>query len=858
MSKFKKFISSLTVSALLVSAIPTFSLAYVASDVAGTDHEDAAKVLGALEIMVGDAGTGLFRPDDAIKRSEAAKVAVALKGLTKLAESSTASTKFPDVASDHWANGFINVGASEGLIIGDDVGTFRPDDRISYVEAVIILVRALGYEPQAIAKGGYPTGYITTASSIGLSKNVVSSATKLISRGDVAQLAYNALTIKKMEQVGFGTNVQYNVSDKTLLSDNLNVNLVNGVVTAVGNSSIDGKTVDKGRLMIDGKNYKTGNADVRNVLGFYVDAYITNSKSEKGRDILLVANPTEGQNSTVSISADNIKSITEKSGSKVIEYYAKENDRKSTSATINSTAKIVYNGVLGTWGDLAEIDSGSIVLLDTTRNTKYAIVFVNETVNYVVDYVTESSHRIIDKYNQSALTLDPDNSDLTYTIDKDNKAVDISELEEWDVITFTISKDKNLVYGTTAKNPVTGSVTAKSSDHYYIDDVKYKVASNYTNTIDLNDNGTFYLDSEGKIAAFDGKGNISTNYAYINKMAVESGLDGTLKFEFFNKNSELVTLKAANKIRVNDSAALNAKEALNAVGETNQLVTYESNEKGEVTKIYTSKKSDDIDEDNFTLNFAESGVEYKSTSSTLLAGKMNVKVDSNTLIFDIPSSAKNSDDYAVRDKSFFIDGGKYDVSVYDVKEDLTAGVIIVTNSDGKTGEDTSIAVVDKISAAKNSDGDTVEKLEAYMDGKKVSMYTSKANVLVKNGSKAIEAGDIVQLKTNSTGEIDGITLLFDINDSDKESSVQHSANMLTEYGKITKKFSNSFNFQTNDGAVKNYAIGNAEIYVVESGRNDKKISVGSKSDIRKYDDADPERVFVRVYKDEVKEIVIIR
>lgn len=855
MLKLKKTVSALTVCAMLFTMINT-SFAYVSSDVSGTSHENAAKVLGALEIMVGDADTGLFRPDDAIKRSEAAKVAVALKGLTKLADTSSASSKFPDVTDNHWAKGFINVGTSEGLIIGDDNGLFRPNDTISYVEAVIILVRALGYEPQAIAKGGYPNGYLATASSIGLTKNVSNSANALITRGDVAQLAYNALNIKIMEQVGYGSNVQYNITDKTILSEYLNVNLVNGIVTAVGNSSIDNSSASKGRIIIDGKEYKTGNADVRNILGFYVDAYVTDSGYENGKNILLAAIPTEGQNSSISIPAENIKSITEKSGSKVIEYY-KENSSKASSVSVNSNAKVIYNGVIGTWSDLAVIDSGSLILLDSNAGKSYDIVFVNETVNYVVDYVSEASDRVFDKYNQPALTLDSDNDEINFVIDKNNKAIGISELEEWDVITVTSSKDKKLIYGVVTKNAVTGTVSAKSGEYSYINENKYKTASNYTNEISLNDTGTFYLDIEGKIAAFDGRGNISTSYAYITKAAMDSKLNSTLKFEFLTKNSEFITLNAAEKLRINDSSALSGEQALKALGKINQLITYELNSKGEVSRIYTANANDEIDEDNFTLNIKENDVLYSSTTSTLLSDKMNVKIDSNTLIFDINDSAVSTEDYAVRDKSFFVDGGRYDVSVYDVSEDLRAGVVIISNSDGKTGEDGTIAVVEKISAAKNQDGETVEKLDAYMNGNKVTLYTSKSNVLLK-GKKSLEAGDIIQLKTNSSGTIDGITLLFDITTKETESSIQHSANLLTEYGRVTKTFSDSFNFRANDGAVKNYSVGDADIYIAENGRNGYKISNGNKSDIKKYDDADPERIFVRVYKDEVKEIVIIR
>ena len=234
MNIFKKVISSVAAAAVSATMLATPVFAKVPNDVIGTDYEESAAVLGVLGVMVGDAGTGSFRPNDPIIRSEVTKVGVTLMGLNDAANSSNHATKYPDVVENHWANGFINIATNQGMVEGDDVGTFRPDEQIKFAEAAAIMVRALGYEPQAESKGGYPSGYTVTASNIGLTKGVSASANDLINRGEVAKMAYNALTIKMMEQTGFGTNVKYEVVDKTLLKDKLDVDLISGNVQAVG------------------------------------------------------------------------------------------------------------------------------------------------------------------------------------------------------------------------------------------------------------------------------------------------------------------------------------------------------------------------------------------------------------------------------------------------------------------------------------------------------------------------------------------------------------------------------------------------------------------------------------------------
>ncbi|MBQ7901728.1 MAG: hypothetical protein IJ365_07190, partial [Clostridia bacterium] len=80
----------------------------------------------------------------------------------------------------------------------------------------------------------------------------------------------------------------------------------------------------------------------------------------------------------------------------------------------------------------------------------------------------------------------------------------------------------------------------------------------------------------------------------------------------------------------------------------------------------------------------------------------------------------------------------------------------------------------------------------------------------------------------------------------------------TVYGKVTKKFTSSFNLQVNDGAVENYAFGDAVVYVVDTTKNSKQVTVGDFGDIQKYDESAPERVFVRIYKDVVQEIVVVK
>ena len=277
MFKAKK-VTSFILSAVMMLGFTVSSFAAVAPDAQNSKYKEAIELLGALEIMVGDAESGNFRPDDTIRRSEIAKVAVTAMGMENVAGSSDQPTKYPDVVENHWANGYINVATNQGIIIGDDEGNFRPDDTITYAEAVTVLVRLIGHTPAAEKKGGFPQGYVTVATQTGITKSAVASNDSAVIRGMVAQLTANALVTDKMVQTNFGSDESYQVVDETLLEEELSTKIVYDQITAVGTSSLTGSSTLKNNEVKIGDNvYEVADkalSDTRKLLGFNVEAYV--------------------------------------------------------------------------------------------------------------------------------------------------------------------------------------------------------------------------------------------------------------------------------------------------------------------------------------------------------------------------------------------------------------------------------------------------------------------------------------------------------------------------------------------------------------------------------------------------------
>lgn len=851
MNNLKKQILSAAVAASTVlSLVPAVSAA-IPAEIKGTRYEEPVQVLSALEIMVGDEN-GEFRLDDTIIRSEVAKVAIHTMGLEEAAESAKGQTVFDDVPVDHWANGYINLAVSHGIIEGDGDGNFRPNDPISYAEAMTIMVQATGYSISAEESGGYPQGYIKVGTANGLAKNVQGSAYEKISRGNVAYLTTNALEVPLMEQTSFGPNDRYEVTDKTLLKDRLNVTKAKGQITAIENTSLTGSSkLGENQVEIDGELFETV-YNMNDLLGYNVEYYIKDDKTDKN---IILAMPIKSQNSDVSISSDLFSKLTKKNGNNAVEYFQDENSSKTTIAEISEDAVLIYNGKRADM-DTNLIDmsdkSGTITLLDTNKDGKYNIVFVRSYENIVVDKV--SSTRITDKYSDRTLKLD---ENVDYKLVKGLEEITLNDLNEYDVLSVYASLDSDLYDIAVTTKTVEGKVTSKNSDGLVIDGERYKIAPNYTASIAVGSEGVFHLDIDNKIAAVDGSVNLSSNYGYLTR-AYYSQNEDKASFRIFTMDNKEVTFDGNDKIKYNGKNGVKAEDVIKGIngdGTTaKQLVTYTVNADNKLTVIETATDNTatgEVSADKFTKNYVLEDAKYSKSLSKL----GNVRIDEDTVIFDVQ---ENTEEYAIRDMSVFEDKQTYNAIVYDMTENYTAKAIVLTNAQFSATATAPLAIVKDVTSAANDDDEQTDLLVALVDGKEVSLYAENDTILNKGEGK-LEKGDLIQYKTNSKDEIVGVRLLLDIQSKDTEAFNTPDEDLVTVYGKVTRKFSSSLNVSINGGSESNYSIPeDAVIYVVDTTTSKNNITVGDMSDIQIYDEDDNNRVFIKIYDDVVKEIVVIK
>ena len=168
--------------------------------------------------MQGDEDGNLNLEDD-VTRAEMAQFIINAKNLKKAEYTVPADEElFTDLPADHWAYKTIYLAKSLGVINGNGDGTFEPEGKVTYEQAIKMIVNLMGYSSMAEELGGYPNGHIAVATVIGLTKNVEFVQTESAIRKDIAIMLDTALDIPVMEQVGFGSEPEYKIlsgSDNT-------------------------------------------------------------------------------------------------------------------------------------------------------------------------------------------------------------------------------------------------------------------------------------------------------------------------------------------------------------------------------------------------------------------------------------------------------------------------------------------------------------------------------------------------------------------------------------------------------------------------------------------------------------------
>ena len=495
MRNLKKLLAVITVVALMATLFVIPASAAGLSDIADTQYESAISRLNALGIITGRED-GKFYPDDTITRAEFAAVVIRSLGYGDAAAAAQGQTKYTDVTAGFWATGYINLATSLGIIKGRPDGTFAPNDKVLYEEAVTMVVRSLGYEPAAVANGGYPTGYLVVAAQEGVTDDAAGVAGMQASRALVAKMVDNALEVEMMGQVAYGTEIKFEKNGKTLLTDFLKLKEYEATV----------ESVDAAEMEI-----KVELADI--------DSYGDKGGSNQTYDVFETLNVNGLKGAVVTIWVKEISNADDmiyniKLNSTILYDYITEVNGEDDAAVLsgddidadeadNFTFKNVDNDY-----DLAV---GFTATLNTNNATSNRAEYLLDTFAKVI--LVEGNIKSIEAYSlvEGGLITAIDDSDITYT-KQDTKGKKVRALDDADSLMVVLdgeiataadldvdmlfdvwtSADGEEIVISASSMKAEGSLDKVYTDKVYVDGTKIDLDNDYANKYYSKNDGTKY------------------------------------------------------------------------------------------------------------------------------------------------------------------------------------------------------------------------------------------------------------------------------------------------------------------------------------------------------------------------------
>ena len=505
----KKFLSLVLALVMTMSLVTVSAGAKDFTDNSKINYKEAVDVMSAAKVIDGYA-EGDFRPANTLTRGAAAKIICNLILGPTTAEALVAdAAPYKDVPTTNNFAGYIAYCAKARIISGYADGTFRPAATLSGYAFMKMLLGALGYD--ATAEGYTGNNWSIQVAKRALSANVDLAdglngdfnGIKAVTREEACLYAFNTLK---------ATMVEY---------ENSNSVTVNGITftnksTAKEMTCVEGSGND-GNIKKDGKVQ-------------FAEKYFSDLKGTPATDDL--GHPStkwmwkKDKIGTYANEADETYTLTGTyeigTGKDYASLLAVLKDEDFTDNKDLKLAKDVDVYVNGAAVKTTEAEAVVKALMNDAKGGTTVELYYNDDDKDVVDCVTILNYSIGQiKDVSTKLTKDQKDDGATSKIKVEGKWYLDNDVVGFDSKTYVedayvlyILKSTTEMSASQIAEEITGKVTAiKGSDKATVGGTQYKYVKNAV-TIDVDDEGSFYLNVAGQIAAVDTNSK-SDNYAYI-------------------------------------------------------------------------------------------------------------------------------------------------------------------------------------------------------------------------------------------------------------------------------------------------------------------------------------------------------
>ena len=797
----RRLLSTLMAVMLVLASftVPTFA-AFTDLPEDANSYE-AVNVLNKLGVINGY-DDGSFKPNNNVTRAEFTAMLLRTRGMGNVGSTSLENPPFPDVTTPDvsWAIANIRTARELGIINGYDDGTFKPNNNVSYEEAVKMIVCALGYGEMGAEGAFWYSKYLMTATSLGFLEGAGGAVATPATRATIASMLYNCLEVKLAENNA--------ITDKTILENDLKLTKNVGYISSNPEISLSKPNAnlraDEVEITVDGiaSTYKVDDASKYNdMLGAQIEFYYQNDFNSGFKTLLLA---TVKNSTTAKIDASLIQSASA-SG---ISYFKDEDAQRETNAGISSNSVVVYNGKLyGTAADATSTfatyygavsgnmpDIGRLELLDRDGDNVYDVVFVYDYDVYFVSSVTGSDYKITDNDlrkgmsdAQRQITLNYKAEDINF-YDVSGVKIDFSAIKKGSVIFVAESNHiggaKNVIV---CNNTVSGKITGiSSSKGYTINGKNYKDSAlapwkrvltgatpdpAMTVAPAMGDNAKFYLDMEGNIIWYDKTETTSNQqYGYVTGARVDTeNFENTARVNIITKSNTsgaLYTITTKSKLNgsvigdINtfvdllDAASQESSDPATKDGDFKQLVKFSTTKGTEIEEIiaYESQTAGkDIVADKL---YRHSGIdatvdcEYDARNKEMKQGSAKIYIGNATIIA-APSYTGSAGKYKFMSATSIVNGD-YEIEVFDVTKTNSAKVVVIHDGTatvaGVNGNSPAIVISEIRQESVNGENRYI--IEGYEGKNKKEWTLSNTDSATVATAPTLQKGDMIRVGTD--------------------------------------------------------------------------------------------------------------
>ena len=653
-----------------------------------------------------------------------------------------------------------------GLVEGYGRQDYGWDDYITFEQAVKILVTALGHDVKADSKGGFPMGYLSVASEIGLLRGVSSSSARPLTFEEVAGLLCNALEVDIYKQVIFGDKISYqSQKNVNMLCEYLDIQKFEGILSADYYTSLTGEsTLSKGTVRIGENILLKGDSDIGKYLGHNLVCYASIDDS-LDYPLVLHTVPREDRNEVTVVNADEIN-ISKTTRSEVYYY---ENRRTERKVSVSPVADMIYNGMAhpGFVKEDFDMQSGSVTFIDNNTDGVYDVIILNSYETMVTESVN-SAFVIYNRYKNGAKTLrsiDLEEYDHVMILSGEDE-VELDFIQKWNVLSVARSKNDKIVTIRISDEFMEGQIEAMDTTEnlVVIDGEEYKLSNALLYAFENNDakrfevgqRSTFYLDIDGKIAAADKNYN-SYSYAYLFKAQFSPGIDATLKLLMLDDEENWLTCEMEDRVLLN-GVKMESSAAFGQIAQGN-VIRYKINSAGRVYELETAIEHDGYDEAILMNNtFTKTSRMFKVYRTQNRSFNSEIYMDDNTVIFLKPTGTDSSgasaeemqEYYALGQTNTFRADDSYTIIAYDVDKNNIAKAVVAEQEykSSASVEDNSLFMVEKVTSIIMGE-ESLQRLYGVVANQNVQLNGVDSKIF-----GGINPGDIVQVHLNGNGRVD--------------------------------------------------------------------------------------------------------